>query len=71
MNVVEVLPNEAADTGVLGDGLESPSWGLIMRSRSFDTCVIDEGLGDVGDFWLENEGDIAVEDGKSVGMTLG
>ena len=71
VDVVEVFPDKAANTIILRDGLESPSRGLIARSGSFDACVVDKGFSDLRYLWLEDEGDIAVEDGDRVGMTLG
>jgi len=71
VDVVEVLPNEASDAGILGDGFKLALGGLITRSRSLDGGVIDERFGDMGNLWLQDEGDITMEDGDGVGGTLG
>ena len=50
VDIIEVLPDEALDPRVLGDGLVSPFWGLIAGHGTTDGCIIKEWLSNIRDF---------------------
>ncbi len=62
IDVIEVLPNEALDVGVLKNTLISSFRRLIERSRGTDGSTIEKRLGDFVDFGLQEKSDIAVND---------
>ena len=62
IDVIEVLPNEALDVGVLKNTLISSFRGLIERSRATDGSTIEKRLGDFVDFGLQEKSDFAVND---------
>jgi len=62
IDVIEVLPNEALDVGVLKNTLISSFRRLIERSRGTDGSTIEKRLGDFVDFGLQEKSDIAVDD---------
>ena len=70
MNVIEVFPYEASNVGIFGNGFISPLQGLIARSGATDGSVIEKGLGNIRDFWLKKESDIAVKNSDCIGGTL-
>ena len=51
--IVEVFPYEVFDAGAFGNGLVSPSQGLIVESRAMDCNVIKEWPGDLRDLGQE------------------
>ena len=50
MYVMEVLPDESADAGIVQQGLVVTSIGLKACRRSLDAAVVHEGPGDMRDF---------------------
>src|ERR1700722_3505642 len=65
-----MLPDKSADARVVGDGVEAAARSLIARGRPLDATVVHVGPGDVGDFRLQEEGDIFMENGASVSPAL-
>jgi hypothetical protein len=61
VDVLEVLPNEAANAGVLNNCLKGSVESLISRSGAFDRDIIREGLCQMRDLRTENMRDIALE----------
>src|SRR5258708_13708837 len=59
----EVLPDEAADTGVLGDGLIGPIGQLVARPGTFDMDVVGEGLRPGRNFGSEDVGNVTLQNG--------
>jgi hypothetical protein len=66
MNVDEMLPDEASNAEVVGDGLVGTVGTLIAQSGTFDWNIISEGLGQVRDFGTEDMGDISLEYGGGI-----
>ncbi len=71
VDIREVLPDELADAGVVGQSFIHTVAGFIARDWPFDAAVIDEGPGYMRDLRLQNEGYIFVEDGNCIGPSHG
>ena len=50
VDIIEVLPDEALDPRILGDGLISPFRGLIAGRGTADGCIVKEWLSNIRDF---------------------
>ena len=61
-----MLPDKASDAWVFRDGFEGSVGELVLCWRSASGDVVDVGNGEVGDFGLEHEADVFVEDGDGV-----
>ena len=69
VEVLKVLPDEAADPAVLWDCLEGAIGGLVSRCRTSDGDIIDVGDRVMGNLQLKDVHHIIVEDGNSVSPT--
>ena len=70
VDVGEVLPDEFADAGVVGNCVIAAAGDLVVRCRTLDAAIIHKGPHDVGDLQLEHEGDIVVKNGNCIGSAL-
>jgi len=70
MDVLQVLPDELANAGVLWDGVVTAVVGFVTSGQPFDGAVIDERVGDVWNFRGEEERDVVVEDCDRVSPSL-
>ena len=69
VEVLKVLPDEAADPAVLRDCLEGPVGGLVSRCRTSDRDIVNVGDRVLGNLWLKDVRHIIVEDGDSISPT--
>jgi hypothetical protein len=61
IDILEVLPNEEANTGIFGDSLVGTIRLAIIGVGSLNREIIDKRNGDMRDFRLENMGDVFVK----------
>ena len=66
VEVLKMLPNEAADATVLQDGLKGAVSGLVSRCGTMNGDVVDVGDHVLGNFWLKDVRHIIMEDGDCV-----
>ena len=71
VEVLKMLPDEAADTAVLWDCLEGAVLALIHSCGVADVHVVDVGNGELGNLWLKNMSNVIVENWNSIGPTHG
>ena len=64
-----MLPDEAANSAVLRDGLEGAVGGLVSRGGTSDGDIVDVGDRVLGNLWLKDVRYIVVEDGDSISPT--
>ena len=62
VDVLDMLPYEMSDAGVLGDGLKCAVGQLITSLRSFARAVVDERFGDMRNLVLKDICEVAVLD---------
>ena len=62
IEVFEMFPDELTDAWVLWDCVENAVWSNIACLGSLDRNVVDVQNRNVRYFWLEDKGDIVVED---------
>jgi hypothetical protein len=65
-----VLLDELLNAGVVRDGLVLTTIGFVSSCRSLNAAIVNIGPGNVGDFRLQEEGDILMKDGSSIGLAL-
>jgi hypothetical protein len=66
-----VFPNKPAYAWVLWNGLIGVVDISVCGYRSLDRYVVDVRDGDMGDFSLQDKGDVVVEDRNGIGPTHG
>ena len=69
VEVLEMLPDEAANAGVFRDCFEGAIGGLVSRRRTSDGDVVDVGDSELGNLWLKDVRHVVVEDGDHVSPT--
>ena len=69
VEVLEMLPDEAADTAVLQDCLKGAIGGLVSRCGTSDGDIVDVGDHVLGNLRLKDVRHVVVEDGDSVSPT--
>jgi hypothetical protein len=68
--VVDVLPDELANAGVIGNCFIAVVLSFVACGWAFDGAVVHKWLGSVGDFRLEDKCDIVMEDSYCVSPPL-
>ena len=66
VEVLKVLPDEAADAAILWDCFEGAVWGLVSHYRTMNGYIVNVGDCVLGNLWLKDVRHIIMEDGDSV-----
>ena len=69
VEVLKVLPDEAADATILRDCFEGAVGGLVSCCRTMNGYIINVGDRILGNLWLEDVHHVVMEDGDSVSPT--
>ena len=70
MYIIEMLPNEAAYLAVLWNCLIQPISHLVACHRALDAAVVHKWPGNMGNFRLQDKGDVFVEYGSGICPSL-
>jgi len=71
MDIVEVLPDKAADLGVSRNSLILSILSFVAGSRSLDAGIVCKGLSRVWDLRFKNEDDVSMKNQHGTGPSLG
>ena len=69
VEVLKVLPDEAADAAICQDCFEGAIRGLVSRCRTVNGYIVDVGDCVLGNLWLKDVHHVIMEDGDHVSPT--
>ena len=69
--VLEVFPDEPADAWVVGNSFVPSAGQFVVGDRTFDTSIVKEGDGYMGDLRLKYEGNVCMKSRNGVGPSHG